>query len=376
MYSFILILTLIIVSGVIAYIGDLTGFRIGKKKITIFGLRPHRTAVFITIITGILISVLTLSILAILSNDVRTALFGLDELKERQYYLSREIQVRNDMLESMRLDLKERTEDLDQLEKDYQALDARIEERTVQLEALLQVRERLSAEIERLEEEIGKLQTTVRGLYSGISWLREGNVIFGQGEQIAMTKIKGGLSEDVINQEMVDFLNSATDRVLSMGAKRDERTNQVLIISKNEYDELVRKIQESQSEMVVRLLASMNVIEGEPVIANFSLIENKLVFSKDEEVIIEEIPATDDPEEAENYLFSILRKVNIKAVQEGIIPDPKTSFVGTISAVNLFEMVQEIVECETGMQIKVISLFDTWSTGPFKVKMEAEKIVH
>jgi len=50
MYSIILIVTLILVSGIIAYIGDLTGFRIGKKKISIFGLRPHRTAVFITII--------------------------------------------------------------------------------------------------------------------------------------------------------------------------------------------------------------------------------------------------------------------------------------------------------------------------------------
>ncbi|MBN1617952.1 hypothetical protein JW887_01245, partial [Candidatus Dojkabacteria bacterium] len=67
---------------------------------------------------------------------------------------------------------------------------------------------------------------------------------------------------------------------------------------------------------------------------------------------------------------------NLQAVQEGIIPEPRTSLVGSISAVNLFEMVRSIVQSDTGMKIKVISLEDTWTTGSFRVKMEAEKIVH
>ena len=161
-----------------------------------------------------------------------------------------------------------------------------------------------------------------------------------------------------------------------MGAEPDENTGQILIISKNEYEELVQKIHQSDTELVVRLLASMNVINGEVVIADFSTTENKLVFEQDEVVLVEEIPRIDNPEEAENRLFSILRKVNLKAVQEGIIPETGTTLVGTISAVNLFEMVRDVVESESGMQIKVIALYDTWSTGPFKVTMEAEEILH
>jgi uncharacterized protein (DUF3084 family) len=172
------------------------------------------------------------------------------------------------------------------------------------------------------------------------------------------------------------LLNQATGKVLAMGAEPDENSNQVLIISRKEYDALVQEIQQSEAEIVVRLLASMNVIKGEVVIADFSTIENKLVFKKDEVVLTEEIPRIDEPEEAENRLFTILRKVNLKAVQEGIIPEPKTSLVGTITAVNLFEMVRDIVQCETGMLITVISQYDTWSTGPFKVRMEAEKVIH
>lgn len=376
MYSIVLIVTLIIISGIIAYIGDLTGFRIGKKKISIFGLRPHRTAVFVTILTGIIISILTISILSILSYDVRTALFGLDELRERQYELTREIQARNKVLEETRKELDEKTAELESLEEEFQQLSNQIEMQTKQLNTLIEIRDELTEEKNNLQQEISELQETIRGLYSGINWLRSGDIILNQGEEIAQTIIQGGIPEQEIEQDLMRMLNQATRKVLEMGAEPDENSGQVLIISRKEYEELVQKIKQSEQELVVRLLASMNVIKDEIVIADFSTTENKLVFAKDEVVFVEEIPPINDPEEAENRLFSILRKVNLKAVQEGIIPESGTSLVGTISAVNLFEMVRDIVQTETGMQIKVISLNDTWSTGPFKVRMEAEKILH
>lgn len=95
MYSLILISAVIIISGLIAFVGDRVGLKIGKKRVTIFGLRPHHTAIVITIISGILIAIITVSILAISSNDVRTALFGMEELKEKLSYLSREVELRN-----------------------------------------------------------------------------------------------------------------------------------------------------------------------------------------------------------------------------------------------------------------------------------------
>ena len=376
MYSIILILTLILISGVIAYIGDLTGFRIGKKKISIFGLRPHRTAVFITILTGIIISILTLSILSILSNDVRTALFGMDELRQKQNELTQEIRVRNTMLEEARKELEERTLELEELEGEFHKLNSQIELQTTQLESLIEVRQRLTEERDSLQQEIIELQETVKALYSGISWLRSGDIIIDQGEEIAMTIIKGGIPQEQIERDLLNLISQATRKVLELGAEPDEKNEQVLIISKSEFDDLIQKISQSQEELIVRLLASMNVIRGEIVIANFAILGNKLVFKENEVILEEEIPAINDPKEAENRLFSILRKVNLKAVQEGIIPEPRTSLVGTISAVNLFESVRNIVQGETTMQIKVIALSDTWTTGPFKVRIEGTKIIH
>jgi uncharacterized protein (DUF3084 family) len=376
MYSIILILTIILISGAIAYIGDLTGFRIGKKKISIFGWRPHRTAVFITILTGIIISILTISILSILSNDVRTALFGLEELRQRQAELTQEIKIRNTMIEDARRELEEKTLELEELEENFFILNKQIESQTGQLESLIDTRQRLTEERDSLQEDIVELEDTIKALYSGISWLRSGDIIIDQGEEIAMTIIKGGITKGGVEQGLFNLLTQATGKVLELGAEPDEKTGQVLIISRREFDDLIDRISQSKEELIVRILASMNVIRGEVVIANLSVLENKLIFTEDEVVLVEEIPVIDNPKEAEDRLFSILRKVNLRAVQEGFIPEPRTSLVGTISAVNLFEMVRDIVQSETGLEIKVITISDTWTTGPFKVRMEATKIIH
>ena len=83
MHGVILILILAIMGGAIAYIGDKLGSKVGKKKLTMFGLRPKHTSIIVTIITGILITTSTLIILSISSQNVRTALFGLDELNKK-----------------------------------------------------------------------------------------------------------------------------------------------------------------------------------------------------------------------------------------------------------------------------------------------------
>ena len=80
MYGITLILVLAVVGGVIAFIGDRLGTRIGKKKLSIFGLRPRHTAVVVTIFTGICITTVTFGIMAAASENVRTALFGMERL--------------------------------------------------------------------------------------------------------------------------------------------------------------------------------------------------------------------------------------------------------------------------------------------------------
>jgi len=376
MYSLILVFTVIIISGLIAFVGDWIGLKIGKKRVTIFGLRPHYTAIFITIVSGILIAIITVTMLAISSNDVRTALFGMEELKGKLSFLSREVELRNMQLSSTKEDLKGKTTQLQEMEEKYQKLSEDIKNKTSQLEELSKIREGLIEEKDKLDKEVEELNATIKALYSGIAWVREGEVIFGSDEQIALTIIQGQRPIEEIKKELFRFLNEASNEVLAMGAKKDERTNQVFIISQEEFEDITQKIYDSDKEMIVRLLSSINVIEGEPIVAHFNILENKLLFKLDEEIISEEIESSEGYSEVEKKLLSLLRKVNIIAVKEGIIPDPKTSFVGAVSAINLYDTVRTIVESGTTMKVTVISIDDTWRTGPLKVRMEAKPILN
>jgi hypothetical protein len=74
---------LILVSGAVAYIGNLVGRATGRRRLTIFGLRPRSTAQIITILTGMLITIITVASVLVVSQDARTGLFRLNELRDQ-----------------------------------------------------------------------------------------------------------------------------------------------------------------------------------------------------------------------------------------------------------------------------------------------------
>ena len=82
MFGIRLMFLLAVMGGVIAFIADKLGSKIGKKKLTVFGLRPHDTSVLLTVLSGVLISLLSIGILAVSSESARTALFGMEKLQK------------------------------------------------------------------------------------------------------------------------------------------------------------------------------------------------------------------------------------------------------------------------------------------------------
>ncbi|MGH2403235.1 MAG: DUF3084 domain-containing protein [bacterium] len=79
----IVIPLLIIISGAVAYVGNLMGRATGRRRLTIFGLRPRYTAQIVTMITGMLIAIITFATVLLVSRDARTGLFRLNELREQ-----------------------------------------------------------------------------------------------------------------------------------------------------------------------------------------------------------------------------------------------------------------------------------------------------
>ncbi len=76
-------------------LGNQLGRKIGRRKMTIFGLRPRHTSIFMTTVTGSLIALLTLTVAMIGSRDVYEAVTGSQErllkLQQREKQLQERV---------------------------------------------------------------------------------------------------------------------------------------------------------------------------------------------------------------------------------------------------------------------------------------------
>jgi uncharacterized protein (DUF3084 family) len=82
-YGAFLIAALIVASGVIAYIGDIIGRRMGRRRLTLFGLRPRYTAIAISVFAGMLIAGFTLISAMLVSQNVRDAFLHVELLRKQ-----------------------------------------------------------------------------------------------------------------------------------------------------------------------------------------------------------------------------------------------------------------------------------------------------
>jgi len=78
-----LVLLITIVAGGIAYIGDRVGHQVGRKRLTLFGLRPKYTSTIVAVATGMLIALSVTLVALVGSQQVRTAFFRLSQLNSR-----------------------------------------------------------------------------------------------------------------------------------------------------------------------------------------------------------------------------------------------------------------------------------------------------
>ena len=71
MSGWLLILALLVLGGVLSTLGDRLGTKVGKARLSLFNLRPRKTAVVITALTGALISAVSLALLLLMSERLR-----------------------------------------------------------------------------------------------------------------------------------------------------------------------------------------------------------------------------------------------------------------------------------------------------------------
>ena len=370
MYGIMLIVVLVLTGGVIAFIGDRLGSKVGKKKLSLFGLRPRHTSILVTIITGILITTVTFGILAIASKDVRTALFGMNKLKaelnEKQSMLEEAsgalVNVKNDLnttkeeYAKSKKDLEETQEDLEiaqqaaeLLRQEQVALQNRNQELWSDNQTLIEHNQSLAennqfllANNESLKADNLELEKTNNDLQEGIENIRERPIIYRVGELLASGVIKKTDDPVKIQNDLNQIIALANSKIIDrLGT---EGSKDGVWIYPIEYQKAMDRLKQAKGDTVIRLIVAANLVKGDPVLTELEMHPNRVVYQENEFVYQKIYNVPIDGSNSEMLISDFLRNVNMTAINNGILPNPLTGTVGVINGNQIYAIEKALAE--------------------------------
>lgn len=371
MYGVMLIAVLVITGGAIAFIGDRLGTKIGKKKISLFGLRPRDTSTVMTVITGICITTLTFAVLAATSENVRTALFGMEKLNRTMTETQEKLNAASKELTSSQAELGRLQQQQNELKKYAKELSDGNAELEKEKNTLTQRNSQLNSENGRLQTDNSSLQERNEALRTGLQIIREGEISFRAGEVIASGVVSGSKSKQEIENllgMLVQFANrNAAQRLGVPEGKAD------IWLYQPEYEAAVEAISRSQQDVVVRIVAAGNLIRGETVRTTLELFRNHVVYRKNEYVVSQAYNVHNiGREEAEQLVMNFLQVINHEATSKGILPDPVRGSVGAIEGGQFYEMVNAVMEMKGHILLSAFAAADTDIMGPLRVHFKLD----
>lgn len=395
-----LILVLALMGGLIAYLGDKLGSKIGKKRLRLFGLRPHDTSVVMTIVSGMLVAALTITVLTIASKEVRTALFGMKQMRAEIASLTatrdkanEELSAQSAKINELDQKISEATQATEQARqqkaaaeaqmKDAQAqmqqaqadlgqLQARYAEASTRLqEAQEQVRQAEAAR-DQLQQDVKSLEDTAKKLREGIVAVREGHVVFRSGEILYSGVLKSGQSEENTQKQLQDFLNQANIQVA--GRIGVDPSTPVIWLSREAVENAASNLEKAKGDMYVRVCAAGNILSGEVVVSRLEMVGDKVVYPEDTLILTQSITVDPNSNESDLALMAFLKAVNRAAQADGVIPNPITGDVGAITSTELSNASEKIRSLGGKVVITAKARRDITVAGPVLLDLEIRPV--
>ena len=288
MTGWLLILALLALGGVLSTLGDRLGSLVGKARLSLLGMRPRRTAVLITVLTGSLISAISLGLMLLVSERLRTGLFELDRLEQRLQTSRSQLSRSNSQLASSRLQVARAEQGKREAQTRFEQAQARASKLRQELAPLLAQRNRLElersrlsqevkgrdAEIRRTEAELAQVRRRIsagaqelKDLEGNLIALRRGDVVLSSGQTLASAKVtleRPEQAKEVITALLQQANLNAFRRVLP-GQPPDR---QILLVPKNDISKLEGLLAKPGS-WVVSILSAANVLRGERQVLAF-----------------------------------------------------------------------------------------------------------
>ena len=327
MTGWLLLLSLLILGGVLSTLGDRLGSRVGKARLSLFGLRPRQTAVVITVLTGSLISALSLGLMLLVSRQLRVGLFELNDLEARLRSSRSDLKGSRKAQRKARQQLAEARADEIKARKILADAQARASELRSTLQPLQEQTRRLEAERQRLSQDVrnrdAEIQRTddelravrqrissgeaeLQQLEKNLIALRRGDVAISSGQPLATVTLKldrPDQARQVIDQVLREANLQAFQKVLPEQAP----DRQIILVPRQDIERLEQAIRKPGT-WVVLLRSAANVLRGESVVYAFPDVRPNVAITIEGEVLAKTTLASQDtnPEAVRNRINLLL----------------------------------------------------------------------
>ena len=395
MFGIRLMFLLAVMGGVIAFIADKLGSKIGKKKLTVFGLRPHDTSVLLTVLSGILIALFSVGILAISSESARTALFGMEKLQKELFRLTAEKTTAEAEYNKAMASLKEKNDAIAELDKKMQKVNAdkavaeenllsanaslnevRAQYQTTQgalvsakneVQSLTEARDKLNEEIKDLQQETEELQ-------QGLAFMRGGQMMYRSGEVVFAGVIHTGTDEE--NRKQMSWLmEGANTAAMNRIGLEPSSKAELVWAQREEVDRLLKLLGKAKgNNVLVRVRSLANTVVGQPVLCGLEVIPNKLVFKDGTKIHQKVIDMNGKNVSPDQAFMLFLQEVNQASVKAGVMPDPMTGKVGNINAVTMVDTVTKMQRMGGKIRLTAFADGNITTAGPVELKLKLEKV--
>lgn len=394
MFGIRLMFLLAVMGGIIAFIADKMGSKIGKKKLSVFGLRPHDTSVLLTVLSGVLISLLSVGILAISSESARTALFGMEKLQKELFRLTTEKTTAEKEYDKAMNALKEKNEAIADLDKkiqeanhaksaaeeslknanshlaevrgQYQATQGALVNAQNEVHSLTEARNKLNEDIKNLKQETEALER-------GLAVMRGGQMMYGSGEVVFTGVLQAGRSEEENLKQVKWLLDSANTAAMNRINLDPGSKANVVWVPEEESVRLLQILNKAKGNVLVRMRSLANTVIGQPVLCAIEAIPNRLIFKNGETIHQKQFNMDEKDKNPDQLFVAFLQEVNERSVKAGVLPDPLTGKVGNMSAVTMVETVNKMQRMGGKLLLTAYADGDITTAGPVQLRLKLER---
>jgi uncharacterized protein (DUF3084 family) len=295
--GWLLILALLLLGGVLSTLGDRLGSKVGKARLSLLGMRPRRTAVVITVLTGSLISAISLGLMLLVSDRLRTGLFELDQLERRLRDGREDLERSQRELSAAEQDRALARTQLAMVEDQAQALRKELAPLQAQRRQLELERDRLTqeigtkdADIRRNRDELARLNSRINAgarelqqLETNLIALRRGDVVISSGQPLEIAKVR--IEQPSQAKPVIEALLRQTNiNVYQRVLPGQVPNRQILLVPRSDITKL-EGILSKPGDWVVSVISAANVLKGERQVVAFPDVRrNKRVVQAGEQL--------------------------------------------------------------------------------------------